>query len=103
MFTITAPDGTQIQQVIRKITRKMPPPPGQIVTLRPDTNITREIMFDVSGMAQPGKYGVQAKGMWKGGWAKERAEVMTEDLWAFAESDFASWRFGTGVVDVVVD
>ena len=103
VFTITAPDGTKIQQVIRKITRKMPPPPSQIVTLRPGMNVTREVLFDVSDMARPGKYKVQTKGMWKGGWAKERADVTTEDLWAFAGSEFSGWRFGTEMVDVVVD
>jgi len=81
----------------------MPPPPGQVITLRPGMNVTREVLFDVSDMARPGRYRVQAKGTWKGGWTKERAEVTTKDLWGFAESEFGGWRFETEVVDVMVD
>lgn len=102
VFSITAPDGTQVQQVIRKITRKMPPPPNQIASVRPGENATSEVVFDKSRMGSKGRYKIEAKGSFKGGWERERAEVATGDLYAFAESEFSGWRFGTGAVEMVV-
>ncbi|KAI2480774.1 hypothetical protein Ptr902_07799 [Pyrenophora tritici-repentis] len=38
VFSITTADGKAVEQVVRRITRKMPPPPNQIVELAPGRN-----------------------------------------------------------------
>ncbi|EDU43032.1 hypothetical protein L13192_04929 [Pyrenophora tritici-repentis] len=105
VFSITTADGKAVEQVVRRITRKMPPPPNQIVELAPGRNVSREVLFDksaavVTGM---GKYRVEAKGVWKGGWARNRAEITTKDLWAFGESEFAGSRFVIDGVEMIVE
>ncbi|EFQ86999.1 hypothetical protein CFE70_004729 [Pyrenophora teres f. teres 0-1] len=103
VFTITTSDGKAVEQVVRKITRKMPPPPGQIMELAPGKNMSKEVFFDKSAAVVMGKgrYRVEAKGVWKGGWATPRAEVTTKNLWGFGESEFAGRRFGLGGVEMI--
>lgn len=94
----------EIEQAIIHITRKMPPPPNQLLTLAPGMREEVEIVFNRPWMPErrPAKYRVSAEGVFKGAWAKHRDELTKDKLYAFAESPFSGRRFATNEVIVEI-
>jgi hypothetical protein len=100
VFTITTEDGSEVEQVVLQINRKMPPPQEELVTIAPGTQEEVQVVFDKPWMPEhkPAKYKVKATGDFKGLWDKYGADVSEDELDKYVESPFGGRGFATNEV-----
>jgi hypothetical protein len=101
VFTVTnEEDGSEIEQVVLMINRKMPPPQEELVTIAPGTEEEIQVVFDKPWMPEqkPAKYKVKATGEFKGVWDKYGGDVTKAELNAYIDSPFSGKRFSTNEV-----
>jgi hypothetical protein len=90
----------EVEQTTVHVTRKMPPPPNQLLTLAPGMREEFEVVFNKPWMPKhrPAMYKVSAKGIFKGAWAKHGGDVTKTELYAYAEGPFSGRKFATNEV-----
>jgi hypothetical protein len=101
VFTITnEEDGSEVEQMVLMINRKMPPPQEELVTVAPGTEEEIQIVFDKPWMPEqkPAKYKVKAEGDFKGIWDKYGGDVTEAELNAYIDSPFSGKKFSTNEV-----
>jgi hypothetical protein len=101
VFTITnEEDGSEVEQMVLMINRKMPPPQEELVTVAPGTEEEIQIVFDKPWMPEqkPAKYKVKAEGDFKGIWDKYGGDVTEAELYAYIDSPFSGKKFSTNEV-----
>jgi hypothetical protein len=101
VFTITnEEDGSEVEQMVLMINRKMPPPQEELVTVAPGTEEEIQVVFDKPWMPQqkPAKYKVKAEGDFKGIWDKYGGDVTEAELNAYIDSPFSGKKFSTNEV-----
>jgi hypothetical protein len=100
VFNIVAEDGSEVEQLVLQINRKMPPPQEELVTIAPGTQEEVQVVFDKPWMPEhkPAKYKVQATGNFKGVWDKYGADVTEDELNKYVESPFGGKTFSTNEV-----
>jgi hypothetical protein len=101
VFTITnEEDGSEVEQVVLMINRKMPPPQEELVTIAPGTEEEIQVVFDKPWMPEkkPAKYKVKAEGDFKGIWDKYGGDVTEAELNAYIDSPFSGKKFSTNEV-----
>lgn len=106
VFKISDADsGTEIEQVILKITRKMPPGQDQLASVKPGAEESIEVVFDRPWMPEtkPAKYKVKAEGTLKGVWDKVKSEVTDDDTNEYTESPLAGRMFRTNEMELIVE
>jgi hypothetical protein len=101
VFTITnEEDGSEVEQAVLMINRKMPPPQEELVTIAPGTEEEVQVVFDKPWMPEqkPAKYKIKAAGDFKGVWNKYGGDVTEADLNAYSDSPFSGKKFSTNEV-----
>jgi hypothetical protein len=101
VFTITnEEDGSEVEQMVLMINRKMPPPQEELVTVAPGTEEEIQVVFDKPWMPQQksAKYKVKAEGDFKGIWDKYGGDVTEAELNAYIDSPFSGKKFSTNEV-----
>jgi hypothetical protein len=101
VFTITnEEDGSEVEQAVLMINRKMPPPQEELVTIAPGTEEEVQVVFDKPWMPaqKPAKYKIKAAGDFKGVWNKYGGDVTEADLNAYSDSPFGGKKFSTNEV-----
>jgi hypothetical protein len=92
--------GTEIEQAVLKVNRKMPPSQEELVTLAPGTQEEVEVVFDRPWMPKqkPAKYKVRAEGSFMGVWSDYGDQLAADDLEDYGGSPFSGKSFATNEV-----
>lgn len=97
---VDAESGSEVEQLVLQINRKMPPPQEELVTVAPGTEEEMQVVFDKPWMPgqKPAKYKVKAAGEFKGAWDKYGGDVSEDELSKYVESPLSGRGFSTNEV-----
>lgn len=101
---VDAETGKEVEPVIIKIARKMPPSPEDLQEIAPGTEHATEVVFDKPWMpTKPAKYRVKAEGDFHGVWEKSARDIKADELEAYTNSPFDSTPFASGEALLTVE
>ncbi|PVI05218.1 hypothetical protein DM02DRAFT_502139, partial [Periconia macrospinosa] len=92
---VDAETGANIPTDFIKVSRVMPPPREDLVTIAPGTEEATEVVFNTPWMPEkkPAKYKIKAEGAFTGIWGSYGSDVKDSDVEAYVESPFNGRTF----------